>query len=325
MVQHSTEPADAADTRTAPAERGDAARSKRPGETGRTAHGLRRPSEVSHSTDRPRPATGGGSDRRGTRTGNHHSGRPDPSANHEHTITGNGMPALTDDRAAGEGRAPLGGRRDGEPVSADGVPTGGSPHATALGRGAPGPWSSSTSTASAISPVHRPTWDAPAQPAHDAARATVARLELVRPPAGVTETTGTEEIVAGEPLPPLRVLRAPRCEPDDEPESGPPGATVIPFPTRPPAMEPPYLRLVGAPAPATPREPDPAEARRQVHRFAVALTEVLSGARPLHQLGERVPHEVRGRIARLQRELGARGVVGVSLVASNATAPTDDT
>ncbi|UGQ09566.1 Rv3235 family protein [Yinghuangia sp. ASG 101] len=156
--------------------------------------------------------------------------------------------------------------------------------------------------------------------------ATVPRLEIVRTPAGIAALTGgIEEIVPGAPLPPLRVLRVPRCEPDDEPEYVPAGAAVIPFPVHPPEPERPFLRLVGAPARATPHEPDPAEARRQVHRFAVALAEVLSGARALRQLSDRVTPEVRERVARLRRDLGARRVAGVSLVASNATAPTDNT
>ncbi len=186
------------------------------------------------------------------------------------------------------------------------------------------------------------------------ARASGPRLEVVRTPAGVsavaharpaaapatgtdtdtdpdtthtphTTTQAIEQIVPGRPLPPLRVLRVPRCEPADEPEYVPVGATVIPFPERPQVWQPPSLRLVGAPDRVTPHEPDPAEARRQVRRFAVALVEVLSGARPLRQLGDHVTPKVRDRVGELRRELRKRKVTGVLLVASSATAPTDDT
>ncbi|MCF2533911.1 Rv3235 family protein [Yinghuangia soli] len=115
----------------------------------------------------------------------------------------------------------------------------------------------------------------------------------------------------------LRVLRPPAWEPPYEGEPG--GGLVIPFPPRP--LPTPDLRLVGAPL----AEPDPAEARRRVRRFAMLLAEVLSGCRAPRQLDAHTTTEVRARVDRLRRTLAERRITGVTLAAANATAPTPDT
>ncbi|MGW0665217.1 Rv3235 family protein [Streptodolium elevatio] len=143
------------------------------------------------------------------------------------------------------------------------------------------------------------------------------RLELVRAPAGGPP----DPLAPGEPLPRLRILRAPLCEP----EYDPPGAVVIPFPVRPPVAARPQLRLVGADEGPLPTEPDPEQVRYQVRRFAIFLTETLAGRRPLRQLSAHTTPRVRTVVEELQRHLDTRRTGALSLVASNATAPAEDT
>ncbi|WP_436775421.1 Rv3235 family protein [Yinghuangia sp. YIM S09857] len=140
-------------------------------------------------------------------------------------------------------------------------------------------------------------------------------FELVRAPAG-----GSVPFRPGEPLPRLRILRAPLCEPEYDPADG----VVIPFPTRPPVVGRPRLRLVGADGPP-PEEPDSEQARCQVRRFAIYLTETLAGRRPLRQLTPYTTSHVRAVVEELRQHLNATHSGSLSLVASNATAPAEDT
>ncbi|WTW95134.1 Rv3235 family protein [Streptomycetaceae bacterium NBC_01309] len=148
-------------------------------------------------------------------------------------------------------------------------------------------------------------------------RALGPRLELVRAPAAGPP----EPLAPGGPLPRLRILRAPLCEP----EYDPPGAVVIPFPPRPPVVARPQLRLVGADEGPLPAEPDAEQARYQVRRFAIFLTETLAGRRPLRQLTPYTTSRVRTAVEELQQHLSTRQTGVPSLVASNATAPAEDT
>lgn len=142
------------------------------------------------------------------------------------------------------------------------------------------------------------------------------RLELVRAAAGSDEPPAP-----GEPLPRLRILRAPLCEPEYDPAD----AVVIPFPARPPVVTRPRLRLVGAVEEPVPTEPDPEQARYRVRRFAIYLTETLAGRRPLRQLTPHTTARVRAAVESLQQHLQAKEATALSLVASNATAPAEDT
>lgn len=138
-----------------------------------------------------------------------------------------------------------------------------------------------------------------------------------RPQLEVIHGTADPDTHSCRALPPLRILRPPATEPDYDP----PGAVVIPFPDRHRDTVPPrHLRLV---RPAPP-EPDPAEARRKVLRFALLLTETLSGRRPIRHLTAYTTAEVRTHITRFHQTLRTCKAPTVCLYACNATAPTPD-